>query len=77
MFCITSSTLIKVLTGKSAQPRAKMSCYVGMLKNYEHMPDVAACLPCTILGKGVNGATFMMREIATGHVVAVKQLSGT
>jgi len=46
-----------------------------MINNYAHVPDEAEHRPRTILGKGAFAVTFLMREIATGRRVAVKQLS--
>jgi len=49
----------------------------SMINNYAHVPDEAKQRPRTILGKGTSGVALLMREIATGRRVAVKQLSVT
>jgi len=55
--------------------RAGVGASQSMINNYAHVPDEAKHRQRTILGKGTSGVAFLMREIATGRRVAVKQLS--
>jgi len=44
------------------------------MDDYQYVPD--ADRPRTLLGRGSFGITYMMREVATGRLVAIKYLAG-